>query len=125
MNDVLRLSLVFLFVALLPGCWVAHVAHDRPELRANVGRKAVLTEPYSLVRDAGGRLHLTKDGALAGQASVEKLPASSALEIKDVIYRISDPGRHDYYVIEISTSSGAALVEVPADDRDRPAWRYE
>ena len=111
-----------MFVA---GCWIARTAHDRPELRANVGRKAVLTEPHGIFRDRGGRLHLEKEEMPAGYTLAEKLPAGSPLEIKDVVYRISDPGRHDYYVVEIATSSGAITVEVPAEEKNRPAWRYE
>jgi hypothetical protein len=91
----------------------------------NVGRKATLTEPYGLFRDRGGRLHLEKEEGPTGLTLVEKLPTGAVLQIKDVIYRISDSGRHDYYVVEIAASSGAVTVEVPADERNRPAWRYE
>jgi hypothetical protein len=118
-------GLTFLLSLLLAGCWVAHTTHDRPELRANVGRKATLVEPSGLLRDRGGRLHLEKAGVPAGFTLVENLPAGTVLQIKDVIYRISDPGRHDYYVVEIATSSGLLTVEVPAEEGNRPAWRYD
>lgn len=118
-------GLAFILSVFLAGCWVAHTAHDRPELRANVGRNAMLTEPYGLFRDPGGRLHLEKEGVPTGFTLVEKLPTGSVIQIKNVIYRISDPGRHDYYVVEIATSSGPLTVEVPAEERNRPAWRYE
>jgi hypothetical protein len=118
-------GLAFILSVFLTGCWVAHVAHDRPELRANVGRKAMLTEPYCLFRDRGGRLHLDKEGAPTGYSLIEKLPIGSVVQIKDVIYRISEPGRHDYYVVNIATSTGLITVEVPAEERNRPAWRYD
>lgn len=118
-------GLVFILSVFLAGCWVPHTAHDRPELRANVGRKAMLTESYGLFRDPGGRLHLEKEGVPTGFTLVEKLPTGSVVQIKNIIYRISDPGRHDYYVVEIATSSGPITVEVPAEERNRPPWRYE
>lgn len=125
MKRTLYVALILSLGIFVTGCWIARTAHDRPELRANVGRKAVLTESYGIFRDRGGRLHLEKEEVPAGYTLLEKLPAGCALEIKDVVYRISDPGRHDYYVVEIATSSGAITVEVPVEERNRPAWRYE
>jgi len=117
--------LVCFLSVFLAGCWVARTANDRPELRANVGRKAVLTEPYGLFRDRGGRLHLEKGEVPTAYVLVERLSQGSVLEIKDVVYRVSDPGRRDYYVVEIATSSGPLTFEVPAEERERPVWRYE
>lgn len=125
MKTKLSVVLALFSSALVAGCWVAHTAHDRPELRANVGKKGVLTEPCGLFRDRGGRLHLEKDDVPGGFTLVEKLPAGSVLEIKDVIYRISDPGRHDYYLVEVHSPSGVFTVEVPAEERHRPTWRYD
>jgi len=107
------------------GCWVAHTAHDRPELRANVGRKGVITEEAILFRDRGGRLHLAKAEMPTGSTLVDKLPARAAIEIKDVIYRISEPGRSDYFVMEVLAPSGRFVVEVPVGARNLPAWIYE
>ena len=125
MKRTLRIGQILILSVFLAGCWIARTAHDRPELRANVGRKAMLTESYGVFRDRGGRLHLEKEGVPTEYALVEKLPAGSVLQIKDVIYRISEPGRHDYYVVEIATSAGPLTVEVPAEERNRPVWRYE
>jgi len=125
MKSTRRLVLVCFVSAFLAGCWVAHTAHDRPELRANVGRKAVLMEPYGLFRDRGGRLHLEKGEVPSAYVLIERLSPGSVLEIKDVVYRVSDPGRRDYYVVEIATSSGPLTLEVPAGESERPAWRYE
>ncbi len=125
MKRALHAGLVLVLGMFVAGCWVARTAHDRPELRANVGRRAVLAEPYNLVRDRGGRLHLAIDEALGGYTLVERLQAGSVLRIHEVVYRISDPGRRDYYVVQIETSSGRIALEVPAEARGRPAWRFE
>ncbi len=109
----------------MAGCWVARTAHDRPELRANIGRRAILVETHHLCRDRGGRLHLVKDDLPKGYAVVATLAAGSALRIEDVVYRISDPGRRDYYVIRIETAAGFVTMEVPSAERSRPAWRFE
>lgn len=120
-----RVVLVCFLCVFHAGCWFARTAHDRPELRANVGRKVVLTEPYGLFRDRGGRLHLEKGEPPASYVLIERLSSGSTFEIRDVVYRVSDPGRRDYYVVEIATASGRYTVEVPAGERERPAWRYE
>jgi hypothetical protein len=125
MKQILLSLLICISILSVGGCWVAHTANDRPELRANIGKKGTLTAPCVLFRDRGGRLHLEEGEMPAGCTLVEKLPAATPFEIKEVVYRISDPGRHDYYVIEVSGAHGRSTVEVTADNRKRPAWSYE
>lgn len=125
MKHVVPALLVLLCTHLLAGCWVAHTAHDRPELRANIGRTATLTKASTLIRDGSGRLHL--DGALplSNPTLVAQLPAGTVIRIKDVLYRVSDPGRRDYYLIEVEAATERFTVEVPAEERSRPVWQYD
>lgn len=117
---VLISGIVFTF----PGCWVARPAHDRPLMEANVGTKATLVSPTVLYRDLGGRLHLTANeekDVIRSSVVVERLPAGTAIRIKDVIYRIIPSGRWDYYVIEIATPTGVQTIEIP-NEVHRPKW---
>ena len=107
------------------GCWVAHTAHDRPELRAQIGKFGSLTGPAVLFRDRGGRLHLETGEVPSSATLVERLPAQGRIEVKNVVYRITEPGRSDYFVIEVVTTNGRFTVEVPVGSRSSPLWKYD
>ena len=118
--------LLFLFAPLVfSGCWVARNTHDRPELQREVGKKVQLAAPCVISRDRGGRLHLTDNEAgdlLRDSSVVARLPAGTSLTIKDVIHRISESGRHDYYVTEIQGTQEVWTIEVPVEEKYKPRW---
>jgi hypothetical protein len=121
-----RIILLFFASLVLSGCWVARTTRDRPELQSEVGKSVQLADPCVIFRDRGGRLHLTDNEArdlLRDSSVVARLPAGTSLTIKDVIHRISEPGRHDYYVTEIHGNQGMWTIEVPVEEKLKPRWK--
>lgn len=121
-----RILLFFFATFLLSGCWVARTTLDRPELRREIGKSVQLADPCVLFRDRGGRLHLTDNEArdlLHDSSVVARLPSGTSLSIKDVIHRISESGRHDYYVAEIRGTKEVWTIEVPVEEKYKPRWQ--
>ena len=91
-----------------------------------VGKTFFLTESAVLFKDRGGRLHLAhneEEYFVYNNEKIAHLPINTKIKILDAIYRISSPGRRNYFNIEVKHNNQLWVFEVHATGKYKPKWQ--